>query len=579
MKRAEKVKVYLAKPKSQELILVLLAIIPHFLIAFGNQNAVLEWYQSDDAFYYFKVARNITEGYGVTFDGINITNGFQPLWMLVCIPIFAFASIDTILPLRILIVVLAALNAAAGVLLFRLIKRVLKINSIALLVASAWVFGRPIHELTVKAGVEAGLSAFFIILLWDRLTAFNMRDELGEDGLRKMVTLGFIATLTILSRLDNVFLVFFAGVWLWFRWWQPPEGEYLGIREKWLWRVKTGSAYNGPIVFFMAIYLSWNYFVFESLVPISAKLKIWWGIVKWTAYGSPVKNVGEAITQLFSAKRSMGPLSVATAPLYNSARAILGFLRLGLSEHNINTVFMIQLVALGVITIALVRTKRQLAYRAIFQLGLPALLLGSIFQISYYMFVGSVALKEWYWVSETVFLSLLLGFILTLIYHWVINFRFMKFNGLDWGIVVLAGIGLISNHYIYLYKWELRGQQMEHQHYLSQVAWVEENIDKGTIIGQIGSGSAGYFWDNYTVVNLDGLINNHEYFQHLQAGTTADYILDMGVTFIVSSPFMVENAQPYANLFKDRLELTSDRSIYSEGGISAFRLLPEAESN
>lgn len=37
----------------------------------------------DDAFYYFKIAENIVLGHGSTFDGITITNGYHPLWMLV----------------------------------------------------------------------------------------------------------------------------------------------------------------------------------------------------------------------------------------------------------------------------------------------------------------------------------------------------------------------------------------------------------------------------------------------------------------------------------------------------------------
>ncbi|MGZ4726103.1 MAG: hypothetical protein ACXWB2_00140, partial [Acidimicrobiales bacterium] len=37
----------------------------------------------DDAFYYFGIARNVAHGHGSTFDGIDPTNGYHPLWMLV----------------------------------------------------------------------------------------------------------------------------------------------------------------------------------------------------------------------------------------------------------------------------------------------------------------------------------------------------------------------------------------------------------------------------------------------------------------------------------------------------------------
>ena len=52
-------------------------------------NLPNRWFIRDDAYYYYKVAQNISEGHGSTFDGINPTNGYHPLWMLICIPIFA----------------------------------------------------------------------------------------------------------------------------------------------------------------------------------------------------------------------------------------------------------------------------------------------------------------------------------------------------------------------------------------------------------------------------------------------------------------------------------------------------------
>ena len=36
----------------------------------------------DDSFYYFQIARNVAMGAGPTHDGVVLTSGFQPLWML-----------------------------------------------------------------------------------------------------------------------------------------------------------------------------------------------------------------------------------------------------------------------------------------------------------------------------------------------------------------------------------------------------------------------------------------------------------------------------------------------------------------
>ncbi len=43
----------------------------------------------DDSFYYWEIARNVAAGQGSTFDGLNETNGYHPLWMLICAGLFA----------------------------------------------------------------------------------------------------------------------------------------------------------------------------------------------------------------------------------------------------------------------------------------------------------------------------------------------------------------------------------------------------------------------------------------------------------------------------------------------------------
>ena len=148
-----------------EISLVLLTILVHLYIACRPAGSLMNWYASDDGFYYFKVAENITNGQGVTFDGINPTNGFHPLWMMVCIPIFALARIDLVLPLRLLVLVAALLNAGTAVLIFRLLRRF-----ITPLTAAAsgifWAFLPPIHRTVTQNGMESTINAFFLALLF-----------------------------------------------------------------------------------------------------------------------------------------------------------------------------------------------------------------------------------------------------------------------------------------------------------------------------------------------------------------------------------------------------------------------------
>src|SRR3972149_5400239 len=66
---------------------------------------------TDDAYYYFKVAANIAAGAGVTFDGLNRTNGVHPLWLLVILPIYVGTAGDPDLSLRLVCCLQTALCA------------------------------------------------------------------------------------------------------------------------------------------------------------------------------------------------------------------------------------------------------------------------------------------------------------------------------------------------------------------------------------------------------------------------------------------------------------------------------------
>ncbi len=88
-----------------ELIIVVIVLVASLYVACAPANNLMNWYSTDDAFYYFKTAQNVSEGYGLTFDRIGRSSGFHPLWMLVCIPVFALARFDLMLPLRLLVLV------------------------------------------------------------------------------------------------------------------------------------------------------------------------------------------------------------------------------------------------------------------------------------------------------------------------------------------------------------------------------------------------------------------------------------------------------------------------------------------
>ena len=200
-----------------EMILIIAVMSMSLYAALSDaQNLSWRWFTRDDAYYYFKVAQNISEGRGSTFDGINPTNGYHPLWMLICVPIFALARFDLILPLRILLLVMSGLSVATAILLYRLIGKVFA-PAIGAIAAVFWVFSFDVLTIVYQHGLETGIAAFFIVLLIYKLYEFEKSWRIKSVSKTQILTLGILGTLAMFSRLDLVFLAAMVGLWVVFR--------------------------------------------------------------------------------------------------------------------------------------------------------------------------------------------------------------------------------------------------------------------------------------------------------------------------------------------------------------------------
>ena len=205
------------KERTFELILIIAIMAGALYAAFSDaHNFPNRWFTRDDAYYYFKVAQNISEGLGSTFDGVNLANGYHPLWMLINIPVFALARFDLVLPLRILLLVMAALHAASAILLYRLVSRTLS-PLVGSLIAIYWAFSIYLHQTITQYGLETGLTAFTIIFFIHLFQKKEHKTRSEPLTLRDVTELALAAVLVMFSRLDTVFLVILFGLYLVFR--------------------------------------------------------------------------------------------------------------------------------------------------------------------------------------------------------------------------------------------------------------------------------------------------------------------------------------------------------------------------
>src|SRR6266487_2379503 len=203
-------------PWFEAILITVVMSISLYAALSDSQNLSWRWFTRDDAYYYFKVAQNIGEGHGSTFDGVNRTNGYHPLWMLICVPIFALARFDLILPLRILLLIMSGLAVATSILLYRLIGRIFT-PALGAVTALFWVFSHDVLNALYQPGVESGIAAFFIVLLVYKLFEVETSWRKNDISKRQIVVLAVLAALTMFSRLDLVFFAGVVGLWILFR--------------------------------------------------------------------------------------------------------------------------------------------------------------------------------------------------------------------------------------------------------------------------------------------------------------------------------------------------------------------------
>ncbi len=229
-------------------------IVAGFSLAVALFSAVLIRYTdnffADDSYFYLQVASNLARGLGSTFNEMMPTNGYHPVWLLVCTGVFLMVP-NKIAAVHVVGVVLALLNMGALLLLRR-----------ALLRAGArswwwaWLLYMPFC-FTSQLGTEGALSGCF--LAGTVLATMQFADR---SNLLRALSLTACAALAVLSRLDNIFVI--AALLI-------ASLTHLRMHDKAAMRRLLGACAL-PLTMW-AVYLASNLRWFGTLQPISGLLK------------------------------------------------------------------------------------------------------------------------------------------------------------------------------------------------------------------------------------------------------------------------------------------------------------------
>jgi hypothetical protein len=445
---------------------------------------------NDDAYYYFEIARNLAAGRGSTFDGIEPTNGYHPLWLLLLTPVFRFASdqLQALLAIKALSSVFWILSVSMVYLVARRVARVPEM-SIALvglvLNRSLWFSGM---ESTIV--LPALLGAILVIL---------REDAYGRGSRAGLWRLGLVLMLVPLARLDAVFFV--AAVCL---------VLLLLRRGTLLVRAVDASIAGLPTAAAIGAYAFVNHALFGSAVPVSGRAKaLGEEGGGWSVYADYFERVTPGIWRFDHIR-----VWWLWAGFVVTAVALLGWRRWRSSRGPSSRVV----------------TQQGLAF---FEPVIWALALAKLGQLGYYALTTTWPLGRWY----HYYLPILLALSLTVLLAFALDLLSMRRLVAP---VIGAGVSaLLCIHLVKSYQWRQDMSASLDQSYMTQSVDVAEHLNTVTAADSVfamgdRAGSLAYQLER-RLIQTEGLVGSAAFLDALSSGEVHRYLVEQGVDYVVFS--------------------------------------------
>jgi hypothetical protein len=510
------------RPSHALIVALIAAVVVHLSVAWLDfPTLARNGFLYDDSFYAFQIARSIAEGNGPTFDGTTLTNGFQPLYVLLLVPLYLISGGDSILPIHLALALMAVISVATALVLFLILRRYVQ-HSVAVAASAFWVVS-PIVIRQTANGLETALSLFlFALCVYYYLS--RIRD--ADRPLRShVVRLGLMLGLAVLARLDLVFLVLAIAL------------DYL-VRER-----RTGGGARA------AANAAWM---------IGAAFLVY---LPWLAYG--VIAVGRVIPESGTATRF---LSLAYAPFFGVGSADL--INTGPDGSFVwaHVTRAISVLKLTPFTHALFRTIERLTSGT--AIGPAAKLAGNVLGVA---MLGAVAVWAFLRsrdpgrraVRELSFLLLfsvslmaayalyVFGVFFFIRYLYPVYFVAMIFGALllhdavglvrrfrpKWRVAIAAICVVYAAGHLYM-GFNCCYRSAPVYHFYDIARWVEENTSEDETIGVFQSGAIGYL-STRKVVNLDGKVNG-DALSALQEGRLNSYVDGAGIDVLLDHTTIIE---------------------------------------
>ena len=468
----------------------------------------------DDAFYYLKPAQNLIAGKGLSFDGVNLTNGYHPLWMVVTVLICFFGDIMFQAKMLSLMGGLLYLSGAliisyVGLRNFKYWQKTLIFILFAFNLMQAKIF---------LQGLESGLNFFLLTVV----VALFVNPKMGDlTQARNKIIFGTFLALLALSRVDQILLVIFLIVFL------AADSASFNFLKKMSYSQKQGAIdlYNfsllivAPVIILFGAYLIFNYWEFQTITPVSGMVKKLYE-TEWLSAGYP--NGGFYKNILFHFKYIYG---ISIGQIWNSVQ-FSAFSYFNLSLINIGFIWFLTKISIlpllvGIFNVIKFRNNSRLSkilfayfFFSIFHVILYAT------QLPHFTIYGT-----WYFSLEILMITILYSMGLMYIFDRIYSFSKGKIPTTIGVILLLPFVLLLSS--VTIYESALYGAKDPRvNRFLLASEWINSNLPKNIMIGAHSSGTLGYFVEDRSVINLDGLINSYQYYNVLRNGKFKEYVID-----------------------------------------------------
>jgi hypothetical protein len=461
-----------AVPRS---IIVLAATVAGSILSLPPSSRVLaEGLYADDAFYYFEIAVNLVNGYGITFDTINPTNGFQVIWLLMLIPVAAVVTnpddfVAVVWWMQVL------LGAGAAGLTFVLADS-LGPRSRTWIPSAIIISSLPFLPLW-NGGMVNGLEtpSFTIALLVSLLLLQYFR---VSPSTMSAWILAASLTLTVLSRLDGLLFVGLTGIAIW------------------LWRSGTAPQRLQVLVLpavVSALYFTANLLFFGSLSPVSGATKTIWGErALQAAIDGGMSEWRLRLSNIAWPKQYLDPLTSALPE--------------SLSNGPIFDMTVVLAVIVSYAGIAWIYWRKAIPVLAIFQV----FLVGKFLVYGYFQF--GYANYIWYWTLDLIGLVL---FVAVLTQGLLTRRQTMETSAAFAVMAAFLAFGIIGNSLIergrdWLSPDPITGEIAEYAGSKYAAETLNDSpVTRDLLMTSSDAGILGFYLKG-PLVNMDGLVNGRQ---------------------------------------------------------------------